>query len=380
MFRAAAARSVIAVASALLLVVSVASAQVPDDASRELKHQRPAAEKPTKKKRSKTDTAKPAEATRKPVVCTPIEGSPGLEPMSVWRDCADTPEMVTMPGGSFLMGELGETGLLYERPIREVQIKPFAMGRYEVTFIEWDDCHAAGFCMTRPDDKGWGRGFHPVINVTWVDAQQYVAWLSRKTGQSYRLPTEAEWEYAARAGTTSSFPWGESLAATCDYANAFDISGHNERPNWFWSVFCVDGYAYTAPVGSFPPNPWGLYDMQGNVWEWTQDCWHSDYTGAPTDGSAWISGGECEKRVNRGGGWGNHPRTLRVAKRDADSATGYGDAFGFRVVRDLPAPPDRPPGERPATTEPDLSPPATTSTSESSPVQDVLDTPPAAGP
>ncbi len=353
---AATLRSVIAVASGLLLFVAAAAAQTAGDGSDDSKQMAPAAEKPVqakKKKRSKAPPARTAEPVRRPVVCEPTVGSPGLEPMSVWRDCADTPEMVTIPGGSFLMGELGETGLLYERPIREVQIKPFAMGRYEITFLEWDDCQADGFCQARPDDKGWGRGFRPVINVTWLDAQQYVTWLSRKTGQPYRLASEAEWEYAARAGTTSSFPWGEALTATCDHANAFDISGHNERPNWFWSVYCVDGYPYTAPVGSFPPNAWGLYDMQGNVWEWTQDCWHSDYTGAPTDGSAWISGGECDKRVNRGGGWGNHPRTLRSAKRDADSATGYGDAFGFRIARDLPAPPQPPPA-----TLPDLSPPA----------------------
>lgn len=300
----------------------------------------PASAKPLTKKRSKSTSRKttPDPVARKPVTCAPIAGSPTLEPMAVWKDCDDTPEMVTIAGGSFLMGELSETGLLYERPIREVQVQPFAMGRFEVTFLEWDDCQSDGFCQVRPDDKGWGRGFRPVINVNWVDAQQYVAWLSRKTGQVYRLPTEAEWEYASRAGTTSSFPWGESMASTCDHANVFDISGRNARSTWFWSAFCVDGYTYTAPVGSFPPNPWGLHDMQGNVWEWVQDCWHNDYTGAPTDGSAWIEGGDCEKRVNRGGGWGNHPRTLRAAKRDADSATGYGDAFGFRIVRDLPTP------------------------------------------
>ena len=328
------------VAGALLLSGGIATAQVSDEATRATQTRpAPAAAKPaTKKKRTKSP-GKPAEIERKPAVCTPVDGSPALAPMAVWRDCADTPELVTLPGGSFQMGELGDTGLLYERPVHDVQVRPFAMGRYEVTFLEWDDCHADGFCLTKPDDLGWGRGFRPVINVTWLDAQQYVAWLSRKTGQIYRLATEAEWEYAARAGTTSSFPWGESLAATCDHANAFDISGHNLRPAWFWSVFCTDGYPFTAPVGSFPPNPWGLHDMQGNVWEWVQDCWHNEYTGAPTDGSAWIEGGDCDKRVNRGGGWGNHPRTLRVAKRDADAATGYGDAFGLRVARELPTPP-----------------------------------------
>lgn len=279
-------------------------------------------------------------------------------PYAVFRDCADTPEMVSLPGGRFRMGELGDVGLSYERPIREVTIAPFALGKYELTFLEWDACHADGFCQKQPDDLGWGRGFHPVINVSWLDAQQYVTWLSRKTGQVYRLPSEAEWEYAARAGTETSYPWGESQASTCDYANALDIVGHNLRPNWFWSVYCIDGYAFTAPVGSYPPNAWGLYDLQGNVWEWVQDCWHNDYTGAPLDGSAWISGGDCSKRANRGGGWGNHPRTLRVAKRDADSATGYGDAFGFRVVRELPVTdplPAAPTGSGPAAARQDAS-------------------------
>ncbi len=364
----AATRLAIALASGFLLLVAASGVrgQSEDGAQRAPNDsaigaapaKAPSARPPLKKKgtpRNKkgaptsSDASRATPVARKSVTCEALPGSPNPEPLSVWRDCEDTPEMVTMPGGSFLMGELGETGLLYERPIREVQIRPFAISRFEATFVDWDLCEGDGFCQVHPDDKGWGRGFHPVINVSWVDAQQYVAWLSRRTGQRYRLATEAEWEYAARAGTTTSFPWGESMSATCDNANSFDIAGHNARPNWFWSVFCADGYTYTAPVGSFPPNPWGLYDMQGNVWEWVQDCWHSDYTGAPTDGSAWIEDGDCNKRVNRGGGWGNHPRTLRSAKRDADIATGYGDAFGFRVVRELPQPvlPDLPaPGPR----------------------------------
>ena len=149
-----------------------------------------------------------------------------------------------------------------------------------------------------------------------------------------RLPSEAEWEYAARAGSATAFHWGESTGSVCKYANVLDVAGRMQRPNWFWSNDCMDGYAHTAPVGSFPANPWGLYDVTGNVWEWVQDCWHSDYTGAPTDGSPWIEGGDCSRRVNRGGGWGNHARTLRSAKRDADMAEGYGDAFGLRVVRE----------------------------------------------
>ncbi|MGQ0528237.1 MAG: formylglycine-generating enzyme family protein [Panacagrimonas sp.] len=294
----------------------------------------------------------PAQArTQKPAAkasCRAPQQTPTQQRFEVFRDCADTPEMVRLPGGRSLMGELGDSGLSYQRPIHQVEVPAFAIGRYEVTFLEWDECRAARFCQKSPDDEGWGRGFRPVINVSWLDAQQFVAWLSNKTGQRYRLPSEAEWEYAARAGTTTQFYWGDGAQTTCDYANTFDIAGRGERSNWFWSIHCLDGYAYTSPVGSFPPNPWGLFDMHGNVWEWVQDCWHSDYTGAPADGSPWVGGtnSDCGKRVNRGGGWGNHPRTMRAAKRDADAATGSGDAFGFRVVREERAQPPAAPATR----------------------------------
>lgn len=295
-----------------------------------------------------TPTAAPAKPAAKNAPKTPTKPAPvcqrpaenqGTSAFSAFRDCVDTPEMVRIPAGKFLMGEAGSFGHAYERPVHEVDVPPFSIGRYEVTFIEWDSCHAEGGCQTFPADEGWGRGFRPVINVSWIDAQQYVVWLSRKTGRNYRLPSEAEWEYAARAGTETTFGWGDSASESCDFANTFDITGAAQHSNWFWSVYCVDTFAHTAPVGSFPPNRWGLHDMHGNVWEWVQDCWHSDYTGAPADGSAWVTGPDCGKRVNRGGGWGNNPRSLRSANRDADSATGSGDAFGFRVVRDEPPPP-----------------------------------------
>jgi formylglycine-generating enzyme required for sulfatase activity len=251
-----------------------------------------------------------------------------------FRDCADTPEMVRLLGGSFVMGESGGTGTLYERPLRDVTISEFSIGRYEVTFDEWDACFRAGGCLKNPEDEGWGRGRRPVINVSWVDAQQYVHWLSQKTGRKYRLPTEAEWEYAARAGTTGRYFWGEGAEWACESANVFDLTSSIHYPNWHWRATCDDGFAQTAPVGSFQPNKWGLYDVSGNVWEWVQDCWHSDYTNAPVNGEAWISGGECGKRVNRGGGWGNHPRSMRSATRDADGAEGFSNAMGFRVARE----------------------------------------------
>lgn len=251
-----------------------------------------------------------------------------------FRDCADTPDLVRLVGGTFTMGEAGAMGTLYERPLREVTIGEFSIGKYEVTFDEWDACFRAKGCLTEADDEGWGRGRRPVINVSWVDAQQYVHWLSEKTGHKYRLPSEAEWEYAARAGTVGRYYWGEGAEWACESANVFDLTGFQSHQNWHWRATCDDRFSFTAPVGSFKPNKWGLYDMNGNVWEWVQDCWHNDYTDAPTNGEPWVHGGECGKRVNRGGGWGNHPRSMRSATRDADAAEGFSNAMGFRVVRE----------------------------------------------
>ncbi|MGQ0619783.1 MAG: SUMF1/EgtB/PvdO family nonheme iron enzyme [Panacagrimonas sp.] len=305
--------------------------------------QEPAAPVPAPVKKARPATKRPvarAATPPAPKTCERLEQALSPQPFTPFRDCSETPEMIRLPSGTFLMGETGGVGHAYEQPVREVSIASFSIGRHETTFFEWDTCHDDGGCQKRPDDEGWGRGFRPVINVDWIDAQQYVAWLSRRTGQTYRLPSEAEWEYAARAGTVSSYSWGDASGEACDFANTLDLSGLSQHPNWTWNVLCIDAFAHTAPVGSFPPNPWGLHDMHGNVWEWVQDCWHSDYTDAPTDGSAWVTGPDCGKRVNRGGGWGNNPRSLRSANRDADNADGSGDAFGFRVVREeIPSPP-----------------------------------------
>jgi formylglycine-generating enzyme required for sulfatase activity len=179
-------------------------------------------------------------------------------------------------------------------PQHQVTIgEPFGVGRYEVTFDEWDACVKGGGCNDyKPSDQGWGRGRRPVINVSWDDAQAYVAWLSKKTGQPYRLPSEAEWEYAARAGTTSRYWWGNDVP-TSKQANFGD---HVNK---------------TSKVGSYPANPWGLHDMNGNVWEWVEDCWNESYEGAPNDGSAWPSG-DCGRRVRRGGSWNVHPGVFRA--------------------------------------------------------------------
>ncbi len=243
------------------------------------------------------------------------------QPGAIFRDCDQCPEMVVVPAGRFRMGDLAGVGDSDERPVHEVAIEyPFAVGKYEVTFAEWDACVAAGGCTHLPKDVGWGRGTRPVINVSWNDAQQYVRWLSRETGKSYRLLSEAEWEYMARAGTTTKYPWGNEIGA-----NKANCDGCGSQ----WDV------ESTAPVGSFETNAFGLYDTAGNVWEWVEDCGHDGYGGAPADGSAWVSG-NCDIRVWRGGSWDGPPRDLRSTNRYM-KASGYrsDNDGGFRVARTL---------------------------------------------
>ena len=246
----------------------------------------------------------------------------GTSPGDTFRDCDQCPEMVTVPAGSFRMGSAAsEAGRSQdEGPQHEVRIaKPFAVGRFEVTFDEWDACVAAGGCNYLPGDSVLDRGKRPVINVSWDDAQAYVAWLSKKTGQSYRLLSEAEWEYAARAGTTTRYPWGNEPGS--NRAN-FTLS----RSQW--------DSKQTAPVGSFEPNAFGLHDMIGNVWEWVQDCWNESYGGAPADGSAWGAG-DCGRRVLRGGSWDDFPEAARSANRSRVEPGNRYYRFGFRVARTL---------------------------------------------
>ena len=201
----------------------------------------------------------------------------------------------------------------------------FALSTHEVTFSEWDACVAAGGCGGyRPDDAGWGRGARPVINVSWDNARSYVSWLSRRTGKTYRLPSESEWEYAARAGSTSNYSWGNEVGR--NRANCADWGSGGCGSQW-------DG-KQTAPVGSFAPNAFGLYDMHGNVWEWVEDCWNGSYAGAPSDGGARLSG-ECAKRVLRGGSWLSNPWYLRAALRYWDPSGIRNYLYGFRVARTL---------------------------------------------
>ena len=246
-----------------------------------------------------------------------------LKSGATFQDCTkgspDCPEMVVVPAGKFMMGSPQGKGKDRERPQREVTIaKAFAVSKFEVTFAQWDACVSYGGCAYRPKDQGWGRGNRPVINVSWEDAIRYVAWLSKMTGEPYRLLTEAEWEYAARAGSTTRFSWGDEIGkgnAVCSYCGS---QWDNKQ---------------TAPVGSFKPNAFGLYDMHGNVYEWVEDC-YGDYKDAPKDGSAKLAK-DCSGRVVRGGGWGGGPGGLRSASR-IDFRTVYRvNDFGFRVGRTL---------------------------------------------
>ena len=240
------------------------------------------------------------------------------QPSKTFQDCSDCPIMVVLPAGSFTMGwPSSEKSKPYWKQRRVTISKPFAVGKYEVTFVEWDACVSAGGCRHRPIDLGWGRGRRPAIHVSWADAQEYVDWLSRRTGKRYRLLSESEWEYAARAGTRTRYFWGDAVGrdrANCD--------GCGSR----W-----DG-AQTAPAGSFAANGFGLHDLRGNVWEWVDDCWHESYDGAPTDSRAWTAGGDCDKRVLRGGSWLDSPWNLRAAVR-IWGTTGIRRRWaGFRVA------------------------------------------------
>ena len=268
----------------------------------------------------------------------PDAGVEDVTAARTFRDCtAPCPEMVVVPPGSFAMGspdrEAGRDG--HEGPQRTVTIgSAFAVGVKEVTFGEWDACVRDGGCGGHEAaDWGWGRGRLPVISVSWEDAQEYVRWLSRETGERYRLLSEAEWEYVARAGTETARYWGESEAGQCRYANGYDSDG-DARYSYDYRepVGCADRYADTAPVGLFLPNAFGLHDVLGNVSEWTLDCWNGSYSGGPSDGRARESG-DCSVRVLRGGSWINNPRFLRSASRNGLPVGNRHYFIGFRVAR-----------------------------------------------
>jgi len=251
------------------------------------------------------------------------------KPGQTFRDCAECPEMVVVPAGSFIMGspESEPYRLLTEGPQHQVTIPhPFAVGKYEVTFDEWDACVRGGGCSHNAKDPfGWGRGRRPVIDVSWNDAKEYTAWLSRKTGKTYRLLSEAEWEYAARAGTTTAFAFGDRITMRqANYGTDITYAG---KPT-------PVGQGKTVEVGSYQPNAFGLYDMHGNALEWTEDCWNDRYNGAPMDGSAWTAG-ECSQRVLRGGSWDEDLWLLRSAWRTTLSSADRGTFVGLRVAKTI---------------------------------------------
>ncbi len=286
-----------------------------------------------------------------------------LAPGAMFQDCADCPQMVVLPPGRFTMGfEGGEEGRP-EGPRREITLsQPFALARFEITHAQY-----AAFVAATGHDSGPGcygplqaraagewtwypaatwrdpsggtgqrpRAEEPVVCVSWRDAQAYVAWLSQRTGRRYRLPTEAEWEYAARAGSTTEFPWGDDADAGCAWANVYDASARDVARRTA-PANCHDRHAGVAPVGAYPANAFALHDLIGNVWEWVQDCYVAPYPGGPLDGSAVEALTACPLRAVRGGSWRSHMYRQRVSWRGRDPEDRKSDIFGFRVARDLP--------------------------------------------
>ena len=264
-----------------------------------------------------------------------------------FRDCDTCPEMVVVPAGTYLMGKDG--GNNRERPAHRVTIGsalaigkyeatfdewevcieergckamimgPAPLGKREVSFAEWEACRTDDLCQILPDDHNWGRGRRPVININFSDAEDFVRWLSRKTGHAYRLPTEAEWEYAARGGTSTVYSWGDEVGT--DNANCRT---------------CAPTISHqTFPVGSYKPNPFGLFEVHGNVWEWVQDCWHPSHKGAPANGSARLSG-DCKYRTTRSGSWYYVSTNVRSTYRARFDPRAFSYGIGMRVLRELP--------------------------------------------
>jgi formylglycine-generating enzyme required for sulfatase activity len=256
-------------------------------------------------------------------------------PGGVIRDCDVCPELVVVPAGEFSMGaSAGDPARDEdEGPQRVVTFaRPFAVGKFEVTFDEWDACVADRGCE-QVGDEGWGRGRRPVINVSFPQVQAYLGWLSAKAGKTYRLPSEAEWEYAARGGSAEPRFWGAAERA-CEFANVYDRAS-KAKYLFDWESFpCEDRFSETAPVGSFAPNGFGLHDTLGNVFEWVADCYRPTYAGAPTDGSAVLQEG-CMKQISRGGSWNIFPAWVRASYRYGLAAALHSNNLGFRVVRSL---------------------------------------------
>lgn len=274
-----------------------------------------------------------------------------------FHDCPNCPEMVVIPAGSFDMGspdsEEGRND--DEGPLHKVNVADFAMGKTEITrgqfaeFVSKTSYDAGDKCWTLEERKykeregrNWREpGYvqddnHPAVCINWDDASAYAEWMSHKTGKHYRLPTEAEWEYASRGNTSTARYWGDNPDEACRYANGADKTTQAQVPGAAFWLFhnCTDEFAYTAPVGRFEHNAFGLHDMLGNVAEWVADNYHESYTDAPADGSAWL--GDGERRVLRGGSWNNDPNNMRAAIRNRNKPGLRLNSFGFRLARDLP--------------------------------------------
>ncbi|MGY8999581.1 MAG: formylglycine-generating enzyme family protein [Rhodospirillales bacterium] len=239
-------------------------------------------------------------------------------PGNIFRDCPICPEMTIIPAGSFMMGS--SKGKRRELPITLITIEnPLGVSRYEITFDEWDACHTAGGCEKKPFDRGWGRGKRPVINVTQADISEYMDWLTQKTGHKYRLPSEAEWEYAARAGTKTEFTWGDHMLQ-----GAANCRGCGTE----WSGL------KSAPVGQFKPNPWGLFDVHGNVLEHVTDCWTKNHNTLPIDGLPLITD-KCLSKVVKGGAWYYLPQVSRSSSRARNDTRVFSYFIGFRAFREV---------------------------------------------
>jgi formylglycine-generating enzyme required for sulfatase activity len=257
-----------------------------------------------------------------------------LAPPAIWKvpgalaefkDCAECPQMVVIPAGDYTMGSPPAEQQAAAQH-RVTIAAPIAVGKFEITFAQWDACVDAGGCGAyRPHDEGWGRGDHPVMNISWHDAKAYVGWLSRKTGKPYRLLSESEWEYAARAGTTTAFAFGDAVSTDqANYNGSTDGSGPS-----------AINRQKTMPIGAFPANGFGIHDMLGNISEWVEDCWADDYSARhPADGSAWLEG-NCNGRVVRGGSWEDSDSELHSAARTGGKIDDRFYTDGLRIARSL---------------------------------------------
>jgi formylglycine-generating enzyme required for sulfatase activity/predicted Ser/Thr protein kinase len=286
-------------------------------------------------------------AHRAPGLVLPNQGE-------VFRDCPTCPLMKALPPGVFAQGAADSQAdaTSIEKPQHAVKINyPLGVGVYEITVAEFREFanatnHKSAGCQLyngtwqASSELNWNNvGYiqtatHPVACVSWRDAREYAAWISHKTGQRYRLPSDSEWEYAARAGSAAPRPWNTNVQAACTEANVADQTAAQQYPGWKVHP-CSDGYIYSSPVGSFQPNEFGLYDMLGNVFEWVEDCWHPDYHGAPGNGSAWLDG-DCSQRDMRGGSWFTAPSLVSASARNRFEDTYRSNSVGFRLVREIP--------------------------------------------